>query len=130
MLPVYRGKGYVMKIRIYVLALIPLFVFLPAVDAQEYGQIRALQQRAEQVIKQKNDFISRVLTSYAVAHERNVSGAVVRINSDGKWQDVTAIEIVPVLKETADKRQQVIAHELLFYTANGVLDLVSETTIR
>lgn len=119
-----------MKIRIYFFALILLFVCLPAVHAQEYGQIRALQQRATHVIKQKNDFISQVLTSYAIPHKRNVEGAVTSIYKDGHWIDVTTIEIVPVLKEAADKHQHVAAHELLFYTADGVLDLVSETPIR
>jgi hypothetical protein len=50
-----QNKGDVMKIRIYLLATLMFFVCLPAVDAQEYGQIRALQQRAAAVIKQKND---------------------------------------------------------------------------
>jgi hypothetical protein len=119
-----------MKIRIYLLALILLFACLPEVHAQEYGRIRALQQRAAVVIKQKNDFVSRVLTSYSILHERNVEGVVVRINVENKWLEVTAIEIVPVLKEAADKRQQVTAQELLFYTSGGILDLVSEMIIR
>jgi len=119
-----------MNIRIYLFALILFFVSLPAVYAQEYGRIRALQQRADFVIKQKNDFVSRVLTSYSVPHERNGEGVVVRINMDSQWLDVTAIEIVPVLKEAADKRQQVTGQELLFYTSKGILDLVAEMTIR
>ena len=119
-----------MKIRIYLLALMLFFVYLPAVYAQEYGRIRALQERAAFVIKQKNDFVSRVLTSYTIPHERNVEGVVVRIKMDNQWLDVTAIEIVPVLKEAADKRQQVIGQELLFYTSQGVLDLVAEMIIR
>ncbi|MCX5845507.1 MAG: hypothetical protein NTW12_03995 [Deltaproteobacteria bacterium] len=119
-----------MKMRIYVLVFILFFVCLPAVHAQEYGKIRALQQRAAYVTKQKNDFVSRVLTSYTIPHERNAQGAVVRINMDGRWLDVTTIEIVPVLKETSDKQQYVAAHELFFYTANDILDLVSELKIR
>lgn len=119
-----------MKIRSYLLALFLLFVCLPAVHAQEYGKIRAMQQRADHVIKLKNDFVSRVLTSYTILHERNAQGVVVRIYNDGQWLAVTAIEIVPVLNEATDKRQQVAAHELLFYTAQGILDLVSELTIR
>jgi hypothetical protein len=118
------------KIRIYLLALMLFFADLPAVDAQEYGRIRAMQQRAAIVIKQKNDFVARVLTSYSIPYERNVEGVVVRIYSDNQWLDVTAIEIVPVLKEAADKRQQVVAQELLFYTSKGVLDLVAEMIIR
>jgi hypothetical protein len=119
-----------MKIRIYLLALMLLLVCLPEGNAQEYGRMRALQERATVVIKQKNDFVSRVLTSYSISHERNVEGVVVRINVDDKWLEVTAIEIVPVLKEAADKRQQVTAQELLFYTSGGILDLVSEMIIR
>jgi hypothetical protein len=107
-----------------------LLCFLPLAQAQEYGKIRALQQRAAYVTKQKNDFIVRVLTSYKILHEINEQGVVIRINMDEKWMDITAIEIVPVLKEAADKRQQVAAHELYFFTANGILDVVSELTIR
>jgi hypothetical protein len=119
-----------MKMRIYMFVFVLLFVCLPAVHAQEYGKIRALQQRAAHVTKQKNDFVSRVLTSYTIPHERNAQGAVVRINMDGRWLDVTTIEIVPVLKETSDKQQYVAAHELFFYTANDILDLVSELKLR
>lgn len=119
-----------MKIRICLLALVLLVVCLPAVHAQEYGKVRALQQRAEYVIKLKNDFVARVLTTYNVPYGLNAQGVVVRINMDGQWLAVNTIEIVPVLKEASDRRQQVAGHELLFYTANGILDLVSELTIR
>ena len=112
------------------LAVFLLFSFLPLAQAQEYGKIRALQLRAAHVLKQKNDFVAKVLTSYKIPHEQNTEGVVVRINMDAKWMDVTAIEIVPVLQEVADKRQQVAAHELYFFTADGILDVVSELTIR
>ena len=118
------------KIAAYLLAVVLLLSFLPMVHAQEFGKIRALQQRAAYVTKQKNDFVAKVLTSYKILHEQNVEGVVVRINMDEKWMDITAIEIVPVLKEAADKRQQVTAHELYFFTADGILDVVSELTIR
>jgi hypothetical protein len=125
-----QGKGDILKVRIYLLALILFLVCLPAVQAQEYGKIRALRQRAADVIKQRNSFVVQVLTSYAIPHERNEQGAVVRINMDNHWLDVTAIEIVPLLKEGADKRRQVTAHELYFYTADGILNLLSELIIR
>ena len=119
-----------MKGFVCLLALILFFVGLPALHAQEYGKIRALNQRAAYVIKQRNDFVAQVLTSYAIPHERNEQGVVVRIKTDGRWLDVTTIEIVPVLKKAGDKRQQVAAHELFFYTANGgILNLLSELTI-
>lgn len=119
-----------MKIRICLLGLILLSVFFLPAHAQEYGKIRAMQQRAAHVVKQKNDFVARVLTSYTIPHERNAQGVVVRIVMDGQWTDITAIEIVPVFKETADKRQSVVAHELFFYTPGGILDLTSELMIR
>ena len=115
-----------------IISLITAFLLslLPLAHAQEYGKIRALQLRAAYVVKQKNDFVAKVLTSYKIPHEQNTEGVVVRINMDAKWMDVTAIEIVPVLQEAADKRQQVAAHELYFFTADGILDVVSELTIR
>jgi hypothetical protein len=119
-----------MKIRICLLIAALFILTLPVAQAQEYGKIRALQQRAAYVTKLKNDFVTRVLTSYKIPHERNTQGVVIRINMDGQWQDVTTIEIVPILKESADKRQQVAAHELYFYTSSGILDLVSELVIK
>jgi hypothetical protein len=112
------------------LTLMLLFICLQSVHAQEYGKIRALRQRADHVIKQKNDFIERVLTSYTIPHECNAQGTVIRINVDGQWLGVATIEIVPVLKKGAEKHQQVAAHKLLFYTADGILELVSDMTIR
>jgi hypothetical protein len=113
-----------------------LFVFvlfiictIPA-HAQEYGKIRAMQQRADQVVRMKNDFVVRVLTSYAIPHERNAQGIVTRINMEGRWLNVEAIDIVPVTGEAADKRQLLAYHELLFRTNEGVLDLLSDLAIR
>jgi len=57
-------------------------------------------------------------------------GTVVRVNLEKKWLDITAVKIVPILRESADKSHQVTAHELYFYTADGILDLVSELIIR
>jgi hypothetical protein len=119
-----------MKIRICLLMAIFSLLCLPVAQAEEYGKIRALQQRAAFVTNQKNDFVARVLTSYKIPYERNAQGAIVRINIERSWLDITAIEIVPLLRESADKSRQVIAHELYFYTADGILDLVSELIIR
>jgi len=119
-----------MKIRICLLVVIFLLLCLPLTQAQEYGKIRALQQRAAFVTTQKNNFVARVLTSYRIPYERNAQGAIIRINIEKNWLDITAVEIVPILNESADKRQQVTAHEIYFYTADGILDLVSELIIR
>ncbi|MEI7672288.1 MAG: hypothetical protein WCK00_09270 [Deltaproteobacteria bacterium] len=119
-----------MKIAVYLLVLIMFSSGIPALHAQEYGKIRALNQRAVYVINQRNDFVAQVLTSYTILHERNEQGVVVRIKVDGQWLNVTNIEIVPVLKEIGNKQQQVSAHKLFFYTADGgILDLLSELTI-
>lgn len=118
------------KIGMVFMAAVVLFSFLPMAQAQEYGKIRALQERAVHVTKQKNDFIVRVLNSYKIPHEVNEQGVVVRINVDSKWLDIRSIEIVPVLKESADRSQQVAAHELYFFTANGILNVMSALTIR
>jgi hypothetical protein len=119
-----------MKLRICLLMVIFSLLCGPIAQAQEYGKIRALKQRAAFVTNQKNDFVARVLTSYKIPYERDAQGAVVRISLEKSWLDITAIEIVPILKESADTRQQVTAHELYFYTAGGILDLVSELIIR
>lgn len=119
-----------MKIRILLLAMIIYLVCVTTIQAREFGKISLLQQRAEYVIKQKNYFVTRVLDTYNIPYERNAQGVVVRINMDGKWQDVITIEIVPLLQESTDKRQYVSAHEIYFHTATGILDLVSELTVR
>ena len=118
-----------MKLMIYLIAAFLSFASFSPGNAQEYGKIRALQQRAAYVVKQKNDFVARVLSSYAIPHERNAQGVVVRINMDGQWRDVTAIEIIPVLK-AEETKQQITAHELFFFTDSGILDLFSDLTIR
>lgn len=119
-----------MKIRILLFVAALLFFTQPLVHAQEYGKIRALNQRAAFVTNQKNDFVAKVLNSYKIPFELNSQGIVVRINLEKKWFDIKAIEIVPILQESADKSRRVTAHELYFYTPDGILDLVSELVIR
>ena len=115
-----------MKTPIHLFAVMLLFVFLAPAHAQEYGKVRALQQRAAQVIQQKNDFVARVLTSYAIPYERDGQGIVTRISMDGRLLNVTAIDIVPMPAEAPGKYR----HELLFHTADGILDLLSDLTVR
>lgn len=101
----------------------------PGLGAQEYGKLRPLNQRALQVVQQRDAFITQVLNTYGIAHQRDPQGAVVRIQVDNRWLDVTTIEIVPVVAELAGQ-QQVTAHELIFTTSGGVLELRSELKIR
>ncbi len=70
------------------------------------------------------------MSSYKIPHEVNDQGVVVRINMGDRWVDVTAIEIVPMLREAEDHSRQVAAHELFFFTTDGILDVVSALTIR
>ncbi|MCE5263474.1 MAG: hypothetical protein LLG97_08060 [Deltaproteobacteria bacterium] len=119
-----------MKAYPFSIALIWVFLSLPAAHAQEYGKIRALNERAAHIISLRNDFVSQVLSSYTIPYERNEQGAVVRIKMDGEWLAVSAVEIVPVMRESPEKKRQIIAHELLFYTARGLLYLDSELSVR
>jgi hypothetical protein len=118
-----------MKVPAFLIAFILVSASPTAAHAQEYGKMRALDQRAAHVIKQRNDFVAQVLTAYAVPHDRNEQGAVVRIKMDGEWLAVSTVEIVPVQRESAEKQRQIMAHELLFYTARGIFYLISELTI-
>lgn len=119
-----------MKIKITILAMIATFVCLSLTCAQEYGRVRALKDRAAHVVRMKNDFVTRVLNAYAIPYERNLDGTVVRIKTEGRWHQVGAIEIVPVLARDKEDRFRVTAHEIFFYTPEGILDLVSELTVR
>ncbi|MDA8124283.1 MAG: hypothetical protein M0009_03730 [Deltaproteobacteria bacterium] len=112
---------------------VPVLLFfsigLAAAPAQEYGKIRPLNERAAQIVQQRDRFVTQVLTSYGIPHEENEQGAVVRIKMDGRWLAVTAIEVVPVVEEAGGLRQ-VTAHTLYFTTATGILELRSELKIR
>jgi len=111
-------------------AALPVLISLPMAQDQKFGKIRPLRQRSDHLIKQRNEFVARVLSGYGIPHERNGQGVVLRIHSDGQWRKVTAIEIVPLLKKASGNEQQVTSHELLFYTSPGILALGSELTIR
>jgi hypothetical protein len=114
----------------YALAGMVLFSGLPAVHAQEFGKIRAREERTAQVLRQRNDFVAQVLTSYAIPHQLNDQGIVVRIHVDNRWLEVNAIDIVPLVEDDAGKPRRVAAHRLLFQTSQGVMELLSELTIR
>jgi len=107
-----------------------LLVFLlPDAWAQNYGQIRALKNRAETVNQQKNHFVTQVLHSYNIPCQVTEEGIVARLHIQNRWYDVNQIEIVPVTKEV-EGGYQVVAHEIFFYTEGDILHLVSAATIR
>lgn len=112
------------------LLLFTIIASSPSVYAEQFGRIQAMKQRAGDIVKLRNDYVSQVLCSYNIIHERDAAGSVIRLNMEGKWFDVTGIDIVPLVKEADENRWQVVAHELCFYTTGGALSLVSELTIR
>jgi len=107
-----------------------LFVWvLPQPSAQNYGQIRALKQRADTVTHQKNSFVARVLSSYKIPCQITEQGIVARLQIENRWYDVNQIEIVPVIREV-DGGCQVVGHEIFFFTEGEILHLVSAVIIR
>jgi len=125
--------GPVMKRRTVFLNVIIFFVLvvllLPIAWAQDYGQIRALKNRADTVNQQKNHFVAQVLHSYNIPCQVTEEGIVARLHIQNRWYDVKQIEIVPVTRQV-EGGYQVIAHEIYFYTEGDTLHLVSATTIR
>jgi len=125
--------GPVMKRRTVFLNVIIFFVLvvllLPIAWAQDYGQIRALKNRADTVNQQKNHFVAQVLHSYNIPCQVTEEGIVARLHIQNRWYDVKQIEIVPVTREV-EGGYQVIAHEIFFYTEGDILHLVSAATIR
>lgn len=102
----------------------------PTLPAQEYGKLRALERRSEQVLQQRNDFVSQVLTAYAIPYRRNEKGIVMAIRVEDRWLNVQEIEIVPLIEDAEGRPRRVAAHRLFFQTDGGVLELLSELTIR
>jgi hypothetical protein len=128
-----NDEGAGMKRRMVLLNIIftcgLVVLLLPDGWAQDYGQIRALKNRAETVNQQKNHFVAQVLHSYNIPCQVTEEGIVARLHIQNRWYDVNQIEIVPVTKEV-EGGYQVIAHEIFFYTEGDILHLVSAATIR
>ena len=101
----------------------------PWAYGENYGQLRALKHRAGIVMRQKNDFVARVLHSYNIPHKLTDQGVVARLQIGTKWQDVNRIEIVPLVRE-GESGLQVVGHEIFFYTEGEILHLVSALPIR
>jgi len=97
--------------------------------SQSYGRIRALKERAITVIQRKNHFVTRVLDSYGIPYECNQEGVVVRIGVDNQWNDVTRIDIVPLVNDD-ETGFRVTAHNIFFDTNRGIFHLVSQLVIR
>lgn len=118
------------RLTILLLSLLLLAPLLPPAGAgDDFGRVRAMRQRAENVTRQKNEFVTLVLNSYKIPHQVNQQGVVVRLKTKDQWHEVNSIEIIPVIKNNSDRPRRVEAHEIYFFTAEGVLNLVSELTI-
>jgi len=126
-------KGVPMKRRVFLSsAIVFLAAFAatpPLASAESYGQLRALKRRAATVTRQKNDFVARVLHSYAIPYHQNEQGVVTQVQIGTNWRDVNRIEIVPQVQE-GEHGLQVVGHEIFFYTEVEILHLVSALTIR
>ncbi|MDY6824452.1 MAG: hypothetical protein SWH68_11755 [Thermodesulfobacteriota bacterium] len=118
------------RIIILVLGLTLMLPVISQAQQQTSGRLRALQQRADTVVKQKNNFAVMVLKAYEIPHQVNDQGVVTRIQVRDQWHDVTAFEIVPVIAgEEGDAAGRFRGHKLYFFTAEGVLELVSDLTV-
>ena len=101
----------------------------PWASAETYGRICALKRRADTVMRQKNDFVARVLHFYSIPCQRTEQGVVTRLQMGSKWLDVHRIEIVPLARQGEDGLR-VTGHDIFFYTEDEILHLVSALTIR
>ena len=106
-----------------------LVLLLPDLWAQNYGQIRAMKNRAETVTRQKNHFVVQVLRSYNIPCKVTEEGIVAQLHIQNHWYDVNQIEIVPITREI-EGGYEVIAHEIFFYTESDILHLVSAVKIQ
>jgi hypothetical protein len=117
------------RLFIAVLIILCVIVTFSETYSQSYGRIRALKERAITVIQRKNHFVTRVLDSYGIPYECNPEGVVVRIGVDNQWNDVTRIDIVPLVNDD-ETGFRVTAHNIFFDTSGGMFHLVSQLVIR
>ena len=123
------------RLRIWFLFLIVATVILAATAPQVYGEResgiagRALDKRAAEVTKMKNDFVTKVLLQERIPYKIDEAGIVVLIQIEGIWAPVEKVEIVPVLRDDG-QGAGIVAHELYFTTASGVYRLVSDLAVR
>ena len=107
----------------------PFFVAIPQTAAKSPGQLRAMKQRAAKVTQMKNKYVTRVLDYNNIPYQLTSDSIVGRLKLQGKWVEVSRIEIVPVANE-AGTDLRVTGHELFFYTEDQILHLVSSLIIR
>jgi hypothetical protein len=101
----------------------------PRAEGRSPGQIKAMNQRADTVIRQKNQFMTKVLRKHGISCETDIKGMITRINAHGDWVAVRKLDIVPVPKEGGDA-DEVVGHEVLFYTDGETVRLYSDIKVR
>ena len=111
-------------------ALIAALAAAPVYGQREPGVAdRALEKRAAEVTKMKNDFVAKVLIQERIPFKVDDKGAAVLIQIEGKWLPVEKVEIIPVMRDDA-QGAGIVAHELYFTTAMGIYRIVSDIAIR
>lgn len=118
-----------MSFSIFVVLFIALTVTAAFSQQYSYGRLRALKERAITVTQQKNRFVTRVLDSYNISYRCNEEGVVVQIKVDDTWNDVSRIDIIPLVSDD-NTGFQVMAHNIYFDTSGGMFHLVSQLVIR
>ena len=103
--------------------------FGPRVQARLPGQIKAMNQRADTVIKQRNRFVTKVLREHGISCETDMNGMITRINAHGDWLPVRKLEIVPVPKKGGEA-DEVVGHEVFMYTDGETVRLFSDIRVR
>ncbi len=90
---------------------------------------QALEQRAVEVTRVKNDFLRRVLNDKAIPYQIDAKGAVVAVRVGGEWAAVAKIDIVPLVPAGGGSANPT-AHEITFFTDRGIYRLVSSIAAR
>ena len=103
------------------------FIPVPRVNAQ--GQIRAMQERADEVSKRKNRFVAMVLDHHNIGYFVDRHGTITRISVTGNWLEVMKLDVVPMVRQGAGIHE-VIGHEVFIFTQRETLRLVSYLRVR
>ena len=94
------------------------------------GVIHALEKRAMDITRLKDNFVKTVLEEYQIPFQEGPTGLAIRIAVAGKWYEIKMIDIIPVIQKDQNGIH-LTCHNIFFHTSDGnVLHLVSETALR
>jgi hypothetical protein len=114
----------------WITVFLPCSLFLDAgLQARPPGQIKAMNERADTVIKQNNWFVTKVLCEHGISRETDSDGMITRINAHGDWLPVRRVDIVPAPKEGGEG-DEVAGHEVLIYTDGETVRLFCDSRVR